>query len=94
MAMYACTMQYYCDITCCIVTPVYRTRVFVKHESYFHCISKQRKLFSLYFQAEVWLCGRTPACHADGLGSILTRTRKFLLFILFASFSIFRSRTR
>lgn len=33
--------QYYCDITLCIVKPVYRMRASVKYESYFHCISQQ-----------------------------------------------------
>lgn len=33
----------------------------------------------LNFQADVWLCGRTPACHANGLGLILPQTGKFFI---------------
>lgn len=72
-----CTRQYFCGITCCAVKPVYRTRVFVKHERYLHCISKQGKLFQLYFQADVWRCDRTAACRANDLGSMLTHARRF-----------------
>lgn len=58
MTMYAYTMQYDCDITCRILKPAYRTHAFSKHECYFNCVSKQRKSFSLYFQADAWLYNR------------------------------------
>lgn len=32
--------------------PAFRVRVFVKHKSYFHCISKQGKFFEVYSQAQ------------------------------------------
>lgn len=63
-------------------------------KSYFACIYKRRNLFSLHFQADAWLCGRTPVCLANYPGSIFTGTRNFLLFTLFAPSSVFRSCTR
>ena len=73
--MEACTKHYYCNISCSIVKHLYRTRVFVKHECYFDCISKQRKFFSLFSQAEAWPCGRASACHANDPGSNPTQTQ-------------------
>lgn len=55
-------------------------------------ISKQRKLVSLNLQC-VWLCGRSPACHANDPSSIFIHTSDILLFILFAHFCKTRSLT-
>ena len=38
---------------------------------------------------EAWLCGRTSACHADGPGSILTRTQHFYYLFYLQLFRFF-----
>lgn len=77
-----CTTQYFCGITCCAGKPVYRTHVFIKHERYLHCISKQGRLIQLYFQADVWPCDKTAACRANDLGSMLTHAEDFIIYFV------------
>ena len=47
------------------------------------------RLLSVQLKAEAWLCGRTPACHADRLGSILTWTQHFYYLFYLQLFRFF-----
>lgn len=46
-----------------------------------HALGRLLPLDDTHLQAMMWLCRRIPACHSDGLGSILTSNPKFWLFI-------------